>query len=83
MSATQHRNYNKSGDIIDDNDTDDDGRDGDDDIDDDRRDDYHDLLYMLTVVAPPPQRSKDIAATWGRALQALLGINSEFHHVDW
>ena len=30
MSATQHRNYNKSGDIIDDNDTDDDGRDGDD-----------------------------------------------------
>ena len=72
MSATQHRNYNKSGDIIDDNDT-----------DDDRRDDYDNLLYMLTVVAPPPQRSKDIAATWGRALQALLGINSEFHHVDW
>ena len=47
MNATKHRNYNKSGDIIDDNDI----------------DDYDDLLYMLMVVAPPPQRSKDIAAT--------------------
>ena len=33
------------------------------------------MTLMMILMAPPPQRSKGIAATWGRVLQALLGRN--------